>query len=276
MFITKRNNGIYYIYYNDESGKRKAQSTNTKLKSKALLYLSNFSAELKERKELYIIPIVLSRFFFEFLQYSESVHSWNHTISLRVTFKAFMMHCGNISLSDLNKEKMISYFEERLRRVSNYTVKRDIANLSSSFTYAVSKKYLSNNLCAGIKKPRIIERLPLFFSEAEFQTLLSVVKDKDLRDIIIFAVNTGLRQSDLINLEWRQINLENRSLILDNRNSRTKSGKVHSIPLNEKAMQILAERKLTQTKNTRVFLYQSKVMKQYFISQTFKKLVRRS
>lgn len=187
-----------------------------------------------------------------------------------------MKYCGNISLSDLTKEKLTSFVEERLRSVSNYTVKRDIANLSSSFTYAVSKKYLNHNLCEGIKKPKIIERLPMFFNEAEFQTLLRVIEDLDLKDLITFAVNTGLRQSDLINLEWHQINFQNQSLILDNRNSRTKSGKVHSIPLNIKALQILTDRQITTPNSERVFMYQSKPIKQMFISHKFKKFVKKA
>ena len=77
-------------------------------------------------------------------------------------------------------------------------------------------------------RSREFERLPLFFTDTELQILLRVTEDKDLRDLINFAVNTGLRQSDLINLEWNQINFRNQSFILDNRNSQTKSRKVHT------------------------------------------------
>jgi integrase len=94
-----------------------------------------------------------------------------------------------------------------------------------------------------------------------------------LRNLINFAVNTGLRQSDLINLEWSQINFKNQTLILDNRNSQTKSRKVHTLPLNMKALQILTERQLGLSGGERVFTYQGKPIKQLFISHKFKKLV---
>lgn len=276
MYLSKRSNGRYYIFYPQQNGKYTCTSTGTKSKSEALKFLSKFEVELKERIAKKLYPIALIKFFSEFLRYSESVHSWNHTLSLRITFKSFMKYCGNIFLSDLTNEKLVSFFEERLKNVSNYTVRRDIANLSSSFTYAVSKKYLNQNLCIGIKKPKIIERLPLFFSEAEFQILLRVIENNDLRNLITFAVNTGLRQSDLVNLEWSQINFRNQTLILDNRNSQTKSRKVHTIPLNIKALQILTEREIIMPHGGKVFTYQGRPIKQLFISHKFKKFVKKA
>ena len=219
---------------------------------------------------------MLKDFFFEFLKYSESIHSWRHTLALRSTFNQFEKFVRSLDLSDLTKERVIEFNEMRLSSVSNYAVKRDLANLSSAFNYAIGKKYLNDNPCKGIKKPRIAERLPLFFTDTELQTLLRVTEDKDLRDLINFAVNTGLQQSDLINLEWSQINFRNQTLILDNRNSQTKSRKVHTLPMNMKALQILTERQLSFSGSDKVFTYQGKPIKQLFISHKFKKLVRKA
>lgn len=276
MFLSKRSNGIYYIFYQSPSGKRKWKSTGCNLKSQATKYLSEFGKQLDEGKRNKTIPISLKDFFFDFLRYSETVHSWRHTLSLKSTFKQFEKFVGIIDLSDLTRERVIQFTEMRLGSVSNYAVKRDLANLSSAFNYAINKKYLNNNPCKGIKKPRIAERLPLFFTEIELQILLRVTEDKDLRDLINFAVNTGIRQSDLINLEWSQINFKNQTLILDNRKSQTKSRKVHTLPLNMKALQILTERQLSFPGGERVFTYQGKLIKQLFISHKFKKLVRKA
>ncbi len=276
MFLSKRSNGVYYIFYQSPSGKRSWKSTGCKLKSQATKYLSNFGKQLDDNRLSKTIPILLKDFFFEFLKYSESIHSWRHTLSIKSTFNQFEKFVVNLDLSDLTKEKVIQFTEMRLSSVSNYAVKRDLANLSGAFNYAIGKKYLNDNPCKGIKKPRIAERLPLFFTDTELQVLLRITEDKDLRDLINFAVNTGLRQSDLINLEWSQINFRNQTLILDNRNSQTKSRKVHTLPLNMKALQILTERQLNFTGSERVFTYQGKPIKQLFISHKFKKLVRKA
>jgi integrase len=276
LYLSKRSNGRYYIFYPQQNGKYTCISTGTRSKSEALKFLSNFENELKERLSKKVNPALLQFFTSEFLRYSESIHSWNHTLSLRTTLRQLYSSYGNISLVELTREKILLFVEKRLTTVSNYTVKRDIANMSSAFSYAISKKYLNENPCKGIKKPKIVERLPLFFSEAEFQILLRVIEDVDLRELITFAVHTGLRQSDLVNLEWHQISFQNQTLILDNRNSRTKSGKVHSIPLNIKALQILTDRQIKTIDSKRVFMYQSKPIKQIFISHKFKKFVKKA
>jgi predicted GIY-YIG superfamily endonuclease len=36
LFISKHKNGYYYIYYNDDNGKRQSITTKTKIKSEAL------------------------------------------------------------------------------------------------------------------------------------------------------------------------------------------------------------------------------------------------
>lgn len=210
----------------------------------------------------------------DFLKYSETVHSWNHTLSLRTTLKQFYLFCGEKLLSLLNKADIVNFVEKRLKNVSSYAVKRDIANLSSAFSYAVSKAYMSENFCKGIKKPRITEKLPLFFTEVEFDRLINCIDDHDLKELVIFAVNTGLRQSDLINLQWDQINFKKQTLILNNRHSVTKSRKIHSIPLNIKALQILTDRQINHPGSERIFIYKGKPIKQLFISHKFKKFVK--
>jgi len=64
-----------------------------------------------------------------------------------------------------------------------------------------------------------------------------------IKDIVLVAVNTGLRQMELLSLEWNQINFREHYLILDNRNHTTKSKKIRTIPLNVTALQVLTYRK---------------------------------
>ena len=105
--------------------------------------------------------------------------------------------------------------------------------------------------------------------------LLNVIANKDLTDLIEFAVNTGLRQMEILTLEWNQIDFSNRILILDNRNHLTKSKKIRTIPLNTKALQIITEREREKTTNL-IFTYKGLSIKQYFISKSFKTYVKKS
>jgi len=76
LFLSKRKNGNYYIYYLNEVGKRACISTKSKLKNEALKFLSNFKSQLEERKVNKVFPISLEKFFFEYLKYSEGIHTY--------------------------------------------------------------------------------------------------------------------------------------------------------------------------------------------------------
>ncbi|UCH64584.1 MAG: site-specific integrase [Ignavibacterium sp.] len=276
MFLSKHKNGYYYLYYIDVNKKRKIISTRSKTKSEANKFLSKFSLELKDRLDRKTIPINFKKMIFEFLKYSESVHSYNHTITLKSAFKEMLKYYGDFPIEELNKEKVLKYIQYRSRNLSPHTVKREIESLSSLFNWAIDHNFILENICIGIKRPRLPEKLPVFFTKWEFEELLNTTIDDDLNDIFIFAVNTGLRQMELIKLEWNQVNIESKTLILDNRNHLTKSKKIRSLPLNQSAIKILEKRIQSRYKHTIVFTYHNQPINQQFISHKTKKLIKLS
>ena len=220
-----------------------------------------------------MIPITFKKMSFEFLIYSCSVHSYNHTISMKGTFKRMLIYFGDIKVEHLNKQKLMDYFQYRSRTVTPYTVKREIECFSSLCNWAIDRSYMLENLCKGIKRPRLPEKLPVFFTKWEFDKLISHTSDEDLRDIYIVAVNTGLRQMEIITLEWNQVDLENKLIILHNRNHLTKSKKIRSLPLNKNALEILEKRFARSDKVSLVFTYHKEPVNQQFISHKTKKLI---
>ncbi|NMB82414.1 MAG: site-specific integrase [Ignavibacteria bacterium] len=271
MYLSKRKNGVYYVFYNQPNGKRTCISTGERIKTEALKFLSNFEGELKEREKNKTIPISLKDFRFEFLKYSESIHSQNTSKVFKVTFNYLKEYFGNPQLSEITSKRLNEYFTMRMKK-SVYPARKDLINISSAFTYAVKQGYLLENPCQSFKRFKIPEKQPLFFSELQFELLLKVIDEKDIRDLVEFAVQTGLRQMELITLEWSQINFKDRILILDNRNNLTKSKKIRTVPLSLRAMQILSERELTK-KNEAVFTLYGQRITQKFISKRFKQYV---
>ena len=55
-----------------------------------------------------------------------------------------------------------------------------------------------------------------------------------------FSVATGLRQANITRLQWKQISLERRHLLISG--SDHKNGRPHSVPLNEAALDVLQRR----------------------------------
>lgn len=72
-----------------------------------------------------------------------------------------------------------------------------------------------------------------------------------LRDIIVFALHTGLRQGELLSLHWSMVNLFNKTIVIQE----TKNGKPRTIPLLEISLAILTEKaKVRNLKCDLVFL----------------------
>ncbi len=272
MILSKRSNGVYYVIYSQENGKRTRISTKTKLKVEALKFLSQFERELEERKNQRLQPISLSDFSNHFRNYSKTIHTPKTQKGYQLTLDIVLEYFGTISLNEINQQKMSNYFEQRINTSSIYQARKDLICLNSMLNKAVAEGYLLKNPCMGIKRFRLPQKQPVFFSELEFELLLSKVKENDLKDIFVFASQTGLRQMELLTLQWNQINFKDRFLILDNSKHITKSKKVRTVPLSLRALQILTERDLKKNSDF-VFTYKNKPINQTTICHKFKQYV---
>ena len=271
MNLSKRSNGIYYVFYLQPNGKRTCISTGTKLKNEALKFLSEFQIEIKKRKLLNVIPKTVLDFRREFASYSESFHRPKTTKQFNAILKEFGEYCNNLQLSEINSQIIEKYLQQKTK-VSLHTAQKHLAYLRSAFNKAVNDKYLLTNPFHKITNYKIPERQPLFIDEPSFQVLLRVIDNQDIKDIVIFAVKTGLRQMELTTLEWSQINFKDRYLILDNNNHTTKNKKIRTIPLSIEAMQILVEREMNRN-NELVFTFNQEKFNPEYLSKQFKKYV---
>ena len=271
MILSKRKNGFYYIFYFQTNGKRTRISTRTKLKNEALQFLSKFQSEIEKRKLSGITAKTILEFRKEFASYSESLHRPKTTKQFNAILKEFASYCQDMQLSEINSQSIDKYLQQKTR-VSLHTAQKHLAYLRSAFNKAVNDKYLLSNPFNKISNFKLPERQPLFIDEPSFQTLLRVIDNQDTKDIVIFAVKTGLRQMELITLEWNQINFKDKYLILDNNNYTTKSKKIRTIPLSIEAMQILGEREKKRNGEL-VFTFNGEKFVPEFLSKRFKKYV---
>jgi len=271
MFISKNPKGVYYIFYNQTNGKRTCISTGSKKKSEALQFLNEFKVNKKEMDERKFVPISLKEFRWEYLKYSESFHTWKTTLTYKTTFNSMMKYYGEVQLIDLTRKKIEEYIQYLVRNTSIYSGRKDLINIKASFNWAVQNNYLIENPARLIKRLKVPERLPLYYSREDFQKLIDTIDSQDIKDLVVFAVNTGLRQEELINLQFRQVNFLDKSIILDNQNHITKSKKIRTLPLNEKAFSIINERK--KVNKDLIFTINDRLIQKDYLIHKFKKYV---
>jgi len=135
--------------------------------------------------------------------------------------------------------------------LSSSTVANKIAVLKSFFKYLYEQGNLDKNPASLLKMPRRHKKIPKFLNDIELAKLLSapdrvknkrskkfLTRDKLILNLLAF---TGLRKSELLNLNWDDINLGSKYLIV--RNGKNKTDRI--IPLHENVYELL-ERYLSQ------------------------------
>ena len=114
------------------------------------------------------------------------------------------------------------------------TVNRYMAFLRHLFNRAVREGVVERSPFVGIrffKEPRGRLR---FLTEGEEQRLKEVMAPEH-RDLVTFALHTGLRRSEQFHLRWEHVDQENRVLTIP----RSKSGETRYVQINEAALTVL-------------------------------------
>jgi integrase len=143
---------------------------------------------------------------------------------------------GEFKVGEITTLKIEKYRAERLKEgVRKSTTNRELALLKRMFNLAVDWGYLQENRARKIKqfseKDNIKERV---LSEQEEPRLLEESTDH-LKPIITTALNTGMRKSEILNLKWDQIDLEQRFILIEN----TKSGENRTVPINDVLLEVV-------------------------------------
>ena len=142
-------------------------------------------------------------------------------------------------LDEIDRRRLGEFVSQRkLAGVTDTTIRRDLAFLSSMFAMAVRWDWVDTNPVTSFSKRTLKESRPRtrFLSREEYAALLAAASHH-LRPAIVLAVETGLRKEELFSLRVAAIDLPRREIILDH----TKSGKRRRVPLSTAAVATIRE-----------------------------------
>jgi len=114
------------------------------------------------------------------------------------------------------------------------TVNREIAEWKRMWNLAVEAGRLPDNKIAGVKKLRCDNRRLRWLSVDEARRLLDACFGY-LKWIVLCALMTGMRRSEITGLTWSQVNFETRTIQL----TRTKIGRMRFVPINDTLFKVL-------------------------------------
>lgn len=129
------------------------------------------------------------------------------------------------------RDKMLREFTRRGTKRSPSTVVRYMAILSHLFTIAMKEwDWVDDNPFRKVKKPKEPKGRMRFLAEGELHALLHACrKDSNpiLYPVVLLALSTGMRQSEILCLSWEDVNFERKMILLQD----TKNGDRRAVPL---------------------------------------------
>lgn len=143
-------------------------------------------------------------------------------------------------LASLTTEDLQDFIYARLEEVAPATVDREIDVLSQVLNYAaqVWKISPSENPLDGLQRPKYFNERDRRLRGDEEDRLLAAAREDEnpyIEPLIIVALATAMRRSELLALRWDNIDFEQRSAFLPE----TKNGRSRSVPLPMQAVVVL-------------------------------------
>jgi integrase len=145
---------------------------------------------------------------------------------------------GNLPLRYFTTRLLEEFQTQRLSKGNKpATVNRLIATLKHMFTKAVDWEMVEEEVLKRIRKVKLMpedNRRLRFLSKEEIQRLIEACSSH-LQPIVITALNTGMRKSEILNLKWDQIDFRHGFIFLEV----TKNGERREIPMNQMLQETL-------------------------------------
>jgi len=153
---------------------------------------------------------------------------------------------GEYTLADITPDKIAECRDKLLsgNNDSDYkfapaTVVRYMAALSHAFTIAIREwQWLEDSPMKKVRKPSLPRGRVRFLNEDERERLLKACqtsKNEYLFLIVVLALSTGMRKSEILNLEWPDVDLQKERLTVHN----TKNKERKVVPLSNLALDLM-------------------------------------
>src|SRR5829696_8464086 len=146
---------------------------------------------------------------------------------------------GRIKLKNLSPTHVRGLYREKLdSRLSPASVQRIHALLHKALKQAVNDGLIPRNVTEAVAAPRQIRKEIQALPPEEARAFLQAAKSDRLEALYLLAIHTGLRQGELLDLKWDDIDLDQGTLQVRRILSAAKSGPAFTTPKNNKGRSV--------------------------------------
>lgn len=163
-------------------------------------------------------------YFNKFIDYISNERKYSsHTIrayinDINIFFDFINKYNHKLNIINIDRSIIHLYIQSiSKKKLSGKTLQRKVSSLKSFYSFLSSRELISYNIANLIQIPKADKKLPNLLSQKEITALMNLpdlLTYKGLRDKSILEVlySTGLRISELININLKNISMDNKTI----------------------------------------------------------------
>jgi integrase len=240
--LYQRDNGRWYVRFT-LNGKRRMLSTGERDKTRALLKLGEIVREAAIKDTLGSETKLISTFAElgkEYTPYAKDNKATTTTDREKYTMRILLRTFGNKKLSEIKSLDIEQYKQIRRKEVKTSSVNRELALFRHMLNKAVDWGYLEASPARRIKPFKEPKGRIRWLNDAECERLLDACrhsKSPMLYPIVLTALTTGMRKSELQSLTWDDVDFESGIITV----KQTKNNEIRHIQISKDLLPVLQE-----------------------------------
>jgi integrase len=237
------------IAYKDLSGRLRREKTDAPTKELAKRLLARKLVELTEAKVSGVDfdpqVVTFREFSKEYMEHARAVKTASAARRDETSLNRLMPFFGALPLRKIHSGLVQRYIDERMNkpkkgggRLRPATVNRERTTLSAIFREAVKRRFTDKNPVRGLRILPENNTVVRYLTDDEEERLFKELPEH-LKPIVTTALNTGMRKSELLDLRWEDVDLDQRLICIKN----AKNHKKRYIPINDVVHDLFKEQR---------------------------------
>ena len=215
--------------------KKQAQQVQRKLESEIV----EGTWHLREKEDVPFSALVE-----EYLEYASASKSATTFRSDKCRIEGHLLpYFRDIPLKQITPKFVDDYKRMRVReRASPKTVNNELDNLSHMMKMAVRWGFIKHNTVSDVEKLKVPKRPPRFLRQDEIHRLVEAAEGSHIHPMLVTALHTGMRKSELLNLRWSDMDFQQRVIIVQHKEDwHTKNYRSRALQMTPALYDILME-----------------------------------
>ena len=221
-------------------GQQHRRSTETEDKKLAQRIFDKLKGEIAEGKwfekpagDDYTFKDLMDKYMTEYSALNKAPKSHKRDKGLRKNLEPVF---GDMILTEITPLQISDYkVKRRMEGAAPRTVNYELTLMGHAFNLAVREwEWLKDNPVNKVQKEKVNNLIERWLTLEEEQKLKKA-SPKWLQEIIVFAINTGLRQSEILDLQWSQVDMDRQTITIFEQKNKS----VDTLPLSQTALNVL-------------------------------------